>query len=66
MAVKSSPYDYPRESWKKYKVYYTSFGFDCGYFDIVEAPNKTWARRFKQGELNIGCNVIRIEELILN
>ena len=64
MAVKNNPFDYPKETWKKFKVYNSSWGFNWGSYDIVEAPNKTWARRIRQGQLAPGCKIIRIEEVV--
>lgn len=63
MSVKKSPFDYPKETWKKYRVFHTSFGFDWGHFMDETAPNKTWARRFVQGQLNPGCKVTKIVEI---
>lgn len=53
---------YPRETWKKYKVYYSVYGFNYGSYCIIEAPNKTYARLIKQGELNAEYKIIKIIE----
>jgi len=52
--------DYPRDQWKKYRVYYTDGIWD---YAVYEAPNKTYARLFARGELNPWHKITRIEEI---
>lgn len=51
---------FPRETWRKFRVYYTG-GFAP--YQMVEAPNKTYARLFLGGELRPGCKITSIEEV---
>ena len=48
----------PREQWKRYRVYTNS----CGVYDVA-APNKTMARIFMCGQLNVGVKIVHIEEV---
>ena len=52
--------DFPRETWKRYRVYYTGGVFD---YSDIDAPNKTYARLFVGGELRPGLKVTKIVEV---
>lgn len=55
-----SMYDYPRETWRRYRVHYSGGMFP---HRDVDAPNKTCARRLVGGELRAGLKITKIEEV---
>ena len=55
-------WEYPRESWKTYRVHYTGGMFP---YQDTEAPNKTHARMMLSGELRPGLKITKIEEMVI-
>ena len=54
-------WEYPRETWKTYRVYYSGGMFP---HQDIDAPNKTLARMMLGGELRPGLKITKIEEMV--
>ena len=55
-------WEYPKEIWKTYRVYYSGGMFP---YQDIDAPNKTLARMMLGGELRPGLKITKIEEMVI-